>query len=256
MTFICFCTGRFYDEIQEVLMSRRFFIPLLCLSFCYAVENHFMIQARGLQSDEVGAYLDFSTAEIRRWEKDSQKICIVQDGKGSKIQDGNGNNLTDKFAQLIDVGDGDKVVAVKMSRNPSKIEYFINYSDQARKLQDVSQSSITLRFFIPPALLDSNYKNHIKINFRLWDSKWNYYSLGKEFQNDFSADDLSTGWQTVKINFKEGSVITDKSSRKINISKDLMVNSSAFSMVISHKRFDKEQQLEPVYIDWVRIDAE
>lgn len=83
----------------------------------------------------------------------------ISNGKESiKIQDYNANEFTKKYVDIVDVENNDKVIAIYPTKYPSFYDLFINYSSQGKVLQNISNSIIKIKIYIPEVFTEKTKK--------------------------------------------------------------------------------------------------
>lgn len=211
-----------------------------------------LLESYGFDFEEKNAYINFSDFDFMKLKFDPGRTYISNGKEAIKIQDYNANEFTKKYVDIVDVENNDKVIAIYPTKYPSFYDLFINYSSQGKVLQNISNSIIKIKIYIPEAFTEKTKKT-IGINFRLWDKDWNYYELGKDFKNDILLTDIGFGWFILCIDFKSLKFTGGNISKNLNVKESLLKKSAAFSLTFRNPRLEKTQTAIPIIIDWIDI---
>lgn len=249
-----------YCLFSQIFLRYKLLIILFfcALSPCLAKENAYnflqklLLEASGVDFQEQNAYMNFNSFEYMRLNFDPGKVYVSDGKKGLKMQDNFANEFTKKYIKIMDVGNDDNVILICPTKYSSFYDLFINYSLQGRVIQDISNSIIKIKFYIPEELTNIQTKS-IGINFRLWDKSWKYYDLGSDFSKDILLSDIETHWCILVIDFQALKLNIGNVSKNVNVNKALLKNSTAFSITFKNPRLEKTQQNIPIIIDWIDI---
>lgn len=250
----------FYFYKKNCLKYQCISILLLSciLSPCFSkdrknnIPSSLLLESQGFDSEEENSYITFSDFEFMKLKFDPGRIYISNGKKAIKIQDYNANELTKKYVDIVSVENNDKFIAIYPTKYPSFYDLFINYSSQGRILQNISNSIIKIKIYIPEAFTEKS-KGTLGINFRLWDKDWNYYNLGNEFKNDILFTDIGSGWFILCIDFKSLKFIGGNITKELKVKESLLKKSAAFSLTFKNPRLEKTQASAPIIIDWIDI---
>src|SRR5574344_2682189 len=118
-------------------------VSLTGFAFAAAPNADALAEAKGIDADETGAYMDFSTADIGPWKLDGGKKYVFQGDNWAKFQDQSGNECT-KVATLVDTGDGDKAVSIDLGidKRSADTTFLFNYSNEGKAAKDLSAAVI------------------------------------------------------------------------------------------------------------------
>lgn len=211
-----------------------------------------LLEAQSYDSEEEKSYINFSDFEFMKLKFDPGRTYISNGKEAIKIQDYNANELTKKYVEIVKLENNDSVIAIYPTKYPSFYDLFINYSSQGKFLQDISNSVIKIKIYIPEAFTEKS-KGTLGINFRLWDKEWNYYDLGNDFKNNILLTDIGSGWFILCIDFESLKFIGGNITKTLNVNKSLLKKSAAFSLTFKNPRLEKTQTTIPIIIDWIDI---
>lgn len=151
-------------------INRRKYHVVLCLLvfFCFLpgvakdrkdnIPPILLLESYGFDSEESNSYINFSDFEFMKLKFDLGRTYISNGKEAIKIQDYNANEFTKKYVDIIDVDNNDKVIAIYPTKYPSFYDLFINYSSQGKVLQNISNSIIKIKIYIPEAFTEKTKK--------------------------------------------------------------------------------------------------
>lgn len=230
-------------------------VSMMGVAFAAEPSADALAGAKGIDADETGAYLDFSTAEIKGWSKDGGKKYVTQDDKWAKFQDASGNECT-KVATVVDTGDGDKAVSIDLNleKRSANATFLFNYSNQGADKKDLSATVAKIRIYIPASMVADGMKDYPTIKFVARDGNWGMSSLGKEI-DAVTVKDIGAGWHTLVIDFANNTFDFGAVKGAIKPNKAAVKNSASFDMTFVSKKLDASQAAETFLVDYVRFDG-
>src|SRR5574344_986976 len=219
-------------------------VSMTGMVFAAAPNADALAEAKGIDADENGAYMDFSTAEIKGWNLDGGKKYVAQGDNWAKFQDQGGNECT-KVATVVDTGDGDKAVSIDLGldKRGANTSFLFNYSNQGAKAKNLTGAVVKMRVYIPAAMVADGKKNYPSITFVARDSNWGVPSLGGDIGN-YTVKDIGAGWHTLTIDFTNNTF--DFGAVK---------GSYSFDVNFVSKKLDADQATETFIIDWIKFDG-
>lgn len=210
--------------------------------------------AAGFDEEEAKTKYNFSTAEYVKLASDANKTYLLDNGLYTKVQyeDGTGDYTTDilsKYTQLIDAGDGDKILELKWPMN-KHYGFFINFSEQGANQKSIKNAVVKIRFYIPaeycdPALGD----NQPHFRFEVYDPNW-AIQVFKGDLDKITFGELGAGWHTLTVDCGKGTISYDDKTAAFTAA--LPRKANAFCLQMNGSKLSANI---PVYVDWISLEG-
>src|SRR5574344_1210574 len=230
-------------------------VSMTGMAFSAAPNADALAEAKGIDADETGAYMDFSTADIGPWKLDGGKKYVFQGDNWAKFQDQSGNECT-KVATLVDTGDGDKAVSIDLGidKRSADTTFLFNYSNQGSAPKNLSACVMKVRIYIPAGMVADGKKDYPKIKFIVRDGSWGIPPLGGDIDK-YTVKDIGAGWHTLVIDFANNTFDFGAVKGTIKPNTSALKRSFCFDMEFSSKKLDADQAAETILIDWIKFDG-
>ena len=230
-------------------------VSLTGFAFAAAPNADALAEAKGIDADETGAYMDFSTAQIDKWKLDGGKKYVFQNDNYAKFQDQSGTECT-KVATLVDTGDGDKAVSIDLNldKRSTNTSFFFNYSNQAKACKNLTECVMSVRIYIPASMVADGKKDYPSIKFIVRDGNWSIPSLGKDI-DAVTVKDIGAGWHTLVIDFKNNTFDFGTVKGVITPNATAIKRSASFDIDFVSKKLDADQAVDTFLIDWIKFDG-
>lgn len=210
--------------------------------------------AAGFDEEEANTPYTMADAALEEWASDGNKVYLHTGDLWSKLQYEDGGDwqadLLSNNAEFIDVGDGDKVVALNLKMN-AHYGLIQNFSDQAKNPKAINNVVWKMKIYIPEQYCDPNIKDNVipKLRFQIRDQSWNIVYLSGDIDK-IPVRDLGAGWHVLTINFADSTF-------------DFGTKTGTFRANVPRKANALEIQFDgtgyktayPFIFDWIAIDG-
>ena len=223
-----------------------------------AVPAEALAEAAGLKNGEKGT--TFANSVLGPWSLNGNKSYVMDDASNMYINvqyEGSrwAEDITASKAALIDVGDGDKALALNLGLSNSSDKYGIlfNISKQGAEPKDISQAVVTMRVYIPEELTLPNAEEFVPtLKFAIRDPNWTQYFFSGEGIKEFTFSDIGAGWHTIKIDF--GKFEYDLGSKKgtFKVPSAPVKKCNMIDLYIQGKKINSNLDV-PIIIDYVNV---
>lgn len=220
----------------------------------YVMTEDVLSGASGFDAEEEKTTYNFATAEYVKLASDGNKTYLLDNGLHTKVQyeDGTGDYTTDilsKYTQLIDAGNGDKILELKWPMN-KHYGFFINFSEQGANQKPIKNAIVKIRFYIPeeycdPALADD--QPHLR--FEVYDPNW-AIQVFKGDLDKITFGELGAGWHTLTVDCAAGTMSYDDKTAPFTAA--LPRKANAFCLQMNGSKLSAKI---PVYVDWVSLEG-
>lgn len=230
-------------------------VSLTGFAFAAAPNADALAEAKGIDADETGAYMDFSTAEIKGWNLDGGKKYVTQGDNWAKFQDQSGTECT-KVATVVDTGDGDKAVSIDLNldKRSANTTFLFNYSNQGSKARNLSGAVVKVRIYIPASMVADGKKDYPSIKFVVRDGNWGIPALGGDIDK-YTVKDIGAGWHTLVIDFTNNTFDFGAVKGAIKPNSAAIKRSNSFDITFISKKLDADQAVDTLLIDYVKFDG-
>lgn len=225
-----------------------------------AIPAEALEQAAGFNNAEDIAGTSFAKSTLGPWKLNNNKSYVIDDETSMYINvqyEGEkwDKDITKDKAALIDVGKGDKALALNLGLNKSNDKYGVlfNISKQGAAPMDISNYVFTIRMYIPEELtLPNKEEFYPSIKLAIRDTNWTQYFLSGEGIKEFSFYDLGSGWQTLQLDFSKLTYRLGSKTGVFKASSATMKRCNMIDMYIQGKSIASNLDV-PIIIDYVSL---
>ncbi len=217
-----------------------------------AIPKEALAEAYKLDLEESLVTANFANAHNAPWSVAKGEYYVQNGDISVRLLKGSAN-VTQKSAVLLEDSEDDKIIAanLKLDEDDSVNTISFDISDNGINPQNISQSIIRVRMYIPMELAYNNDDSFNGIiNFQVTDVNGNVARL-EGILKDVSFQDFGTGWKTVTINLGHQTFYLGRKTGTFDVSNASPFNrAKSFDITVQGKSVGSNLDV-PVLIDWI-----